>query len=193
MKVAKLGEPNYDDPSLALLFSQLKSKTLQTAKGTSEIKSRTEFNFVLQTARVFIRMGENSVIARTSLYAEHVCVPGCHALALHLVMSWSFERPTSPFVRNTTTTNIETDAVPELPGPTAIRRPSSGIPDLNRRKSMIVDMDVPSDPSTRAATPDTTNSPVNNNGVGKASEFKSLLKTAKQDVTVPEFNMDSFF
>lgn len=52
-----VGDPHYDDPSLALLFSQLKSKTLQTAKGTSEISGRTEFNFVLQTARVFTRMG----------------------------------------------------------------------------------------------------------------------------------------
>jgi hypothetical protein len=55
--IAELGTPHYDDPSLALLFSQLKSKTLQTAKGTSEISGRTEFNFVLQMARVFTRMG----------------------------------------------------------------------------------------------------------------------------------------
>lgn len=56
-KLVEIGDPHYDDPSLALLFSQLKSKTLQTAKGTSEISGRTEFNFVLQTARVFTRMG----------------------------------------------------------------------------------------------------------------------------------------
>ena len=55
--ITELGTPHYDDPSLALLFSQLKSKTLQTAKGTSEISGRTEFNFVLQMARVFTRMG----------------------------------------------------------------------------------------------------------------------------------------
>jgi hypothetical protein len=54
---SEIGDPHYDDPSLALLFSQLRSKTLQTAKGTSEISGRTEFNFVLQTARVFTRMG----------------------------------------------------------------------------------------------------------------------------------------
>ena len=56
--ITEIGEPHFDDPSLALLFSQLKSKTLQTAKGTSEISGRTEFNFVLQMARVFCRMGE---------------------------------------------------------------------------------------------------------------------------------------
>lgn len=58
----EIGEPHYDDPSLALLFSELKSKTLQTAKGTSEISGRTEFNFVLQMARVFCRMGKSSPI-----------------------------------------------------------------------------------------------------------------------------------
>ena len=55
--IPSIGDPHYDDTSLALLFSQLKMKTLQTAKGTSEISGRTEFNFVLQIARVFCRMG----------------------------------------------------------------------------------------------------------------------------------------
>lgn len=56
--MAEIGEPHYDDPSLALLFSLLRSKTLQAAKGTSEISGRAEFNFVLQMARVFCRMGK---------------------------------------------------------------------------------------------------------------------------------------
>jgi hypothetical protein len=55
--VNEIGSPHYDDPSLALLFSQLKAKTLQAAKGTSEIPGRVEFEFVLQIARVFVRMG----------------------------------------------------------------------------------------------------------------------------------------
>jgi hypothetical protein len=56
--VTEIKEPHYDDPSLALLFSQLGSKTLQAAKGTSEISGRAEFNFILQMSRVFCRMGE---------------------------------------------------------------------------------------------------------------------------------------
>lgn len=52
-----VGESENDDPSLGLLYQQLKGKTLQTAKGTSEITQRTEFNFVLHNARVFCRMG----------------------------------------------------------------------------------------------------------------------------------------
>lgn len=58
VRIEEIGEPHYDDPSLALLFSQLRSKTLQAAKGTSEISGRAEFNFVLQMARVFCRMGK---------------------------------------------------------------------------------------------------------------------------------------
>jgi hypothetical protein len=57
IRVTDIGEPHYDDPSLVLLFSQLKSKTLQAAKGTSEISGRAEFHFVLQMTRVFCRMG----------------------------------------------------------------------------------------------------------------------------------------
>ena len=58
MSIEHIGDPNYDDPSLAILFSQLKSKSLQTAKGAYEISGATEFNFVLQTTRVFCRMGK---------------------------------------------------------------------------------------------------------------------------------------
>ena len=63
-QITEIGDPHYDDPSLALLFSQLKSKTLQTAQGTSEISGRTEFNFVLQTARVFCKMGMSLIYLR---------------------------------------------------------------------------------------------------------------------------------
>lgn len=56
--VPVVGDSHDDDPSLALLFSQLRSLTLQTAKGTSEIPEQTEFNFVLHNARVFTRMGQ---------------------------------------------------------------------------------------------------------------------------------------
>jgi hypothetical protein len=55
--VSDIADPHYDDPSLALLFAQLRSKTLQAAQGTSEISGRAEFHFVLQIARVFCRMG----------------------------------------------------------------------------------------------------------------------------------------
>lgn len=53
-----VGNPDNDDPSLLLLFQHLKAKTLQTAKGTSEVPAKLEFDFVLHNARVFCRMGE---------------------------------------------------------------------------------------------------------------------------------------
>ena len=61
-QVLETGESNYDDPSLALLFSRLKSMSLQTIKGTSMIPGQQEFDFVLQIARVFCRMGEWSLV-----------------------------------------------------------------------------------------------------------------------------------
>ncbi|WVO14859.1 hypothetical protein L204_102498 [Cryptococcus depauperatus] len=76
-KSLEIGDPDNDDPSLLLMFQHLKAKSLQTAKGTSEIPARLEFDFVLHNARVFFRMG-------------------CHNLALDLLRSWSFERPFFP-------------------------------------------------------------------------------------------------
>jgi hypothetical protein len=54
----EVGNPDNDDPSLLLLFQHLKGKTLQTAKGTSEVPAKLEFDFVLHNARVFCRMGK---------------------------------------------------------------------------------------------------------------------------------------
>lgn len=54
-----VGVSENDDPSLLLLFQYLKPKSLQTAKGTSEIPSKLEFDFVLHNARVFFRMGKS--------------------------------------------------------------------------------------------------------------------------------------
>ncbi|KAL4242218.1 hypothetical protein ABKN59_001911 [Abortiporus biennis] len=175
--VDKIGEQHYDDPSLALLFSELKSKTLQTAKGTSEISGRTEFNFVLQMARVFCRMG-------------------CHALALDIVRSWSFHRPSVV-----------------IPDGGVIRPPPSPIttrfvlePALRRRASIMIDMDINSEPPTRPESPVKSPAP---NGEPAAPEIKkleedgdfiarkagigSLMKSAKQDINVPEFDMNAFF
>ncbi|KAI0082261.1 hypothetical protein K474DRAFT_1742410 [Panus rudis PR-1116 ss-1] len=177
VQVTEIGEPHYDDPSLALLFAQLKSKTLQTAKGTSEISGRTEFNFVLQMARVFCRMG-------------------CHVLALDIVRSWSFERP-SVVVRDTRY---------RPPSPLTTRFALE--PALRRRASILIDMDIKSDPPTRPASP--VHAPPNGVGISASSAIEdkvanegdliarkagigSLMKSAKQDVSVPEFDMNAFF
>ncbi|KAH8998842.1 RAVE protein 1 C terminal-domain-containing protein [Lactarius hatsudake] len=176
MPITEFGNPHYDDPSLALLFSQLKSKTLQTAKGTSEISGRTEFNFVLQMARVFTRMG-------------------CHALALDLVRSWSFDRPS--LVTHDPTQHFAP------PSPTTARRLHALEQAMRRRSSIVIDIDPFTVPPTRRPSPkprEVTEPPAQlmketiNEGdlFARKAGLGSLLKTAKQDVQVPEFDMSSF-
>ncbi|KAF5384978.1 hypothetical protein D9615_001393 [Tricholomella constricta] len=185
IQVAEIGEPHYDDPSLALLFSQLRSKTLQAAKGTSEISGRSEFNFVLQMARVFCRMG-------------------CHVLALDLVRSWSFDRPSMVIQDDSDLVDQEKKLCP--PSPTLSRR-SRFDRATRRRSTILIDMHIPSLPPTRTASPERPPT-----GVSKITEegeeerlqnegdffarkvgLGNLMKSAKQDVKVPEFDMDSFF
>ncbi|GJE87639.1 RAVE protein 1 C terminal-domain-containing protein [Phanerochaete sordida] len=175
--INEIGESHYDDPSLALLFSQLKLKTLQTAKGTSEISGRTEFNFVLQVARVFCRMG-------------------CHALALDLVRTWSFERPS--------TVVHDSPVIRRPPSPTVARFALE--PAMRRQSAIMIDMDIPTEPPTRSAspTPRAPNGAVPSGDgeilkegdgdlVARKAGMGRLMKSAKQDVQVPEFNMDAFF
>ncbi|EIW64094.1 WD repeat-containing protein [Trametes versicolor FP-101664 SS1] len=177
--IVEIGDPHYDDPSLALLFSQLKSKTLQTAQGTSEISGRTEFNFVLQIARVFCRMG-------------------CHVLALDLVRSWFFQRP-STVVR-------DGRAARRPPSPVSTRFALE--PALRHKSSILIDIDVTTAPPTRRASPSRSPSrggspprvakeelTLKDEGdlVARKAGIGSLMKSAKQDVKVPEFDMGAFF
>lgn len=182
--VDEIGEPHYDDTSLALLFAQLRSKTLQAAKGASEISGRLEFNFVLQIARVFSRMG-------------------CHVLALDLVRSWSFERPSAPIQNRQPANGADED-----------KRPSSPIAQRSlfhhhsaphkRQSSMIIDMDIPSSGSTPRATSPAIPEPIPEDPSQKKTEadvdlkarkagLGSLMQSAKKDVSVPEFDMSAFF
>ncbi|KAI0963718.1 hypothetical protein AcW1_000718 [Taiwanofungus camphoratus] len=168
-RMAEIGDPHYDDPSLAILFSQLKSKSLQTAKGTSEISGRTEFNFVLQIARVFSRMG-------------------CHILALDLVRTWSFQRPFIPAYSHQS-------LVERPPSPLSTRFALE--PALRRSSSIFIDMDPIPVPSMRSASP--ISQPRNGEEsekddlVSRKIELGGLMKTAKQAVQVPEFDMNAFF
>lgn len=199
--VEAIGDSNYDDPSLALLFSQMKSKTLQAVKGTSEISGETEFKFVLQTARVFCRMGKSPLVS--CLFGAPTFSVGCHVLALDLVRSWSFERPTM----NIPTRSREpvADEATDLPEPGAILTRRSGFalpPHIRRRSSIVIDMEVPSIPSTRQPSPERGQILVAGAGVEEEpseplptqkSGIGSLLKSAKQDTNVPEFDMNAFF
>ncbi|KDN64610.1 putative WD repeat domain-containing protein [Colletotrichum sublineola] len=65
-----------DDPALVVLYSQLRQKTLQTLRGASKITPRVEWEFVLQSAKLYDRMG-------------------CDLLGLDLVRNWEFLKPVS--------------------------------------------------------------------------------------------------
>ncbi|WRT63649.1 uncharacterized protein IL334_000572 [Kwoniella shivajii] len=138
-KILEVGNPDNDDPSLLLMFQHLKSKSLQTAKGTNEVSTKLEYDFVLHNARVFFRMG-------------------CHNLALDLLRSWSFERPFFPSrttrTTKTTSTPISSGPLkrPSLNGLNTIsssyiagshrRRPSFMLTNEKRTESLFMDMDV---------------------------------------------------
>lgn len=68
------GNDSYADPALALLFQQLRSKSLQTIKGLYDIPEKKVFDFVLNTNRALCRMG-------------------CHTIGLSLLRNWQFEAP----------------------------------------------------------------------------------------------------
>ena len=46
-----------DDPSLIILYSQLRQMTLQTLRGASRVTPKVEWAFILHSARLYDRMG----------------------------------------------------------------------------------------------------------------------------------------
>ncbi|KAG6151489.1 hypothetical protein E4U47_005120 [Claviceps purpurea] len=64
-----------DDPALVVLYSQLRSKTLQSLRrGASKVDPKIEWEFVLHSAKLYDRMG-------------------CDLLGLDLVRNWKFQQP----------------------------------------------------------------------------------------------------
>lgn len=74
--IASLQAKSYlsNDPALVVLYRQLREKTLQTLKGTLMIDPREEWDFIVQNARLYSRMG-------------------CDLLALDLMRNWEFLLP----------------------------------------------------------------------------------------------------
>uniref|UniRef100_V5GL76 RAVE complex protein Rav1 C-terminal domain-containing protein n=2 Tax=Kalmanozyma brasiliensis (strain GHG001) TaxID=1365824 RepID=V5GL76_KALBG len=68
------GNDSNNDPGLALLFQQLRTKSLQTIKGLYDIPEKKVFDFILNTNRALCRMG-------------------CHSIGLSLLRNWQFEPP----------------------------------------------------------------------------------------------------
>lgn len=121
---------------------------------------------------------------------------GCHALALDLVSSWSFARP-STAVREG---RLLENPVISAPAPNRPLFPLG--PAMRRRSSILIDMDIVSLPPTRKASPTeepTSNShPIEtiqeeNDLFARKAGLGNLMKSAKHDVNVPEFDMNAFF
>jgi hypothetical protein len=115
---------------------------------------------------------------------------------LDLVRNWSFDRPT-------VITHDPTQKV-SPPSPTTARRMLALEPAMRRRSSIIIDMDLSTEPPTRRASPepmgvDEPPAPLmetikeESDLIARKAGLGSLFKTARQDVEVPEFDMNSFF
>ncbi|KAL8670977.1 MAG: hypothetical protein Q9168_004508 [Polycauliona sp. 1 TL-2023] len=97
-----------NDPALVVLYQQLRGKTLQTLKGASRISPREEWDFVIQNARLYDRMG-------------------CDLLALDLVRNWEFLLPAKEIPS-------QTESPPD-PRKMLRRRSSLVVDDLSSPKS----------------------------------------------------------
>lgn len=97
------------DPALVVLYKQLRGKTLQALKGASKVSPRAEWDFVIQNARLYDRMG-------------------CDLLALDLVRNWEFLR--QPKESNTNGTH------PPDPRKMLRRRSSLMVDDMHSPKPM---------------------------------------------------------
>jgi hypothetical protein len=189
--VTEIGESLYDDPGLALLFSQLRSKTLQAVKGSSEISASAEFNFVLQMSRIFCRMGMRFLL--TVEFSSDTRTSGCHVLALDLVRSWSFAQPV--LAPKTGDVNSRTILSPL---PNRLFALGASV----RRSSILIDMDLSSIPTSRRGSFSIkegvkTQQPAesvqeDNDLLARRAGIGKLIKSAKQDLQVPEFDLSAF-
>lgn len=77
---------------------------------------------------------------------------------------------------------------------------------MRRQSSIMIDMDIPTNPPTRSASPtrrQPNGTPASGEGevlkqdegdlVARKAGMGRLMKSAKQDVQVPEFDMNAFF
>ena len=115
------------DPALVVLYKQLRDKTLQTLKGASKISPRAEWQFVMQTARLYDRMGCDLLALDLGTFFSLSRDP--HLLTQTQVRNWDFLRPED------------------------MRKSIDTIPDprrmLRRRSSLVVDdLPVPKSPTT---------------------------------------------
>jgi len=118
---------------------------------------------------------------------------GCHVLALDLVRSWSFARP-STAIRDSKMTSVSKNLV----SPILSRSLFPLEPALRRRSSIAIDMDITSLPPTRKGSPvrlaqQIETIPEESDFLARQAGLGNLMKSAKHDVKVAEFDMSAFF
>jgi hypothetical protein len=128
-------------------------------------------------------------------------------LALDLVRSWSFDRPSTYIPVEAITSNTDHIEMPTLPLSPALRHQIFAMgPAIRKRSSILIDVDIPTEPPTRKGSPapeegrPRVSVPIAQDTIQEEGDLfarkaglGSLIKTAKQDVKVPEFDMNAFF
>lgn len=82
-----------NDPALVVLYKQLREKTLQTLQGASKISPRAEWEFVIQIARLYDRMGCDLLALDLGMFITIVSptlAQGHCQLTLNSVRNWEF-------------------------------------------------------------------------------------------------------
>lgn len=117
-------------------------------------------------------------------------------LALDLVSSWSFARPSTAIHEK----GRQDKSV--IMAPTPIHPIFPLEPAMRRRSSIMIDMDISSLPPTRKASPSEQIQPRSHpietiqeesDLFARKAGLGNLMKSAKHDVNVPEFDMNAFF
>lgn len=128
-----------DDPALAVLYKQLRAKSLQALRGAAMIPARVEWDFVIRTAQLYERMG-------------------CDILALDLVRSWEFlampsapaPQPLSPLPNRNKFPSHSLGGAAQQP-PNILDSIEIDPRKLLRRRSSLVVADLPSPTDVRRA------------------------------------------
>lgn len=132
----------------------------------------------------------------TNFLVIDIFLIGCHVLALDLVRSWSFPRP-STAIRESRMSSISDNLLSPIPS-----RPLFPLePALRRRSSIMIDMDIASLPPTRMGSPHRPANesqkietiPEESDFLARQAGLGNLMKSAKHDVKVPEFDLNAFF
>ena len=119
------------DPALVVLYKQLRDKTLQTLKGASKVAPRAEWDFVMQTARIYDRMGCDLLALDLGDFHTLCPVYPFSQPLTHTVRNWEFLQPSKDTLQPMT----------DIPDPRKM---------LRRRSSLVVDdLTSPTSPTAK--------------------------------------------